>query len=108
LQTFEAVYKKGHNRLYYMKKLRSFNVCTKMLYKSVVESTVCIAAICWSSSIRARDSKKPNNLIKKAGSVLGTALEALEQSFKRGVPHKLENIKNNTVHPPHNFMLTQQ
>ena len=74
----EAVYKKGHGRLRFLGKLRSFNVCTKMSYifcKSVVESAICCAAICWGSSVRASDSKKLSKLIKKAGSVLVTAPE---------------------------------
>ena len=43
----EVVYKKGHNRLYFLRKLRSFHVCTKMLYvfyRSVLESATCFAA----------------------------------------------------------------
>ena len=45
----EAVYKKGHNRLYFLRNLSSFIVSTKMLnifYKSVVKSSICFAAIC--------------------------------------------------------------
>ena len=75
----EAVFKKGQNRLYRLfRKLRSFSVFTRVLhifYKSVVERTICFAAIYWGSSIRASDSKKLNKLIKKAGSLLGTDLE---------------------------------
>ena len=52
-------------------------MCGKMLhifYQSVVASAISFAAICWDSSIRASDSKELNKLMKKAGSVLGTAL----------------------------------
>ncbi|MED6294661.1 hypothetical protein CHARACLAT_023415 [Characodon lateralis] len=44
---------------------------------SVVESVISSAIICWGSSIRARNLKKLNKLIKKAGSVVGTPLEPL-------------------------------
>jgi len=36
-------------RLYFLRKLRFFNICTNMLhiyYKSMAESTICFAAIC--------------------------------------------------------------
>lgn len=36
----EAIFKKGQSRLYFLRKLRSFNVCSRMLYifyQSVVE-----------------------------------------------------------------------
>jgi len=81
-----AVYKKEHNRLYFLRKLRVFTYCTKMLhifYKSVVESAICCAAISWGSNVRASDSEKLNKLIKKAGSVLGTALELLKLIDKK-------------------------
>ena len=74
-------YKKGQSRLYFLRNLRYYSVCRKMLhifYKSVVESSVSSAVICWKSSIRASDLKKLKKLIKKAGSVLGTVMEPLE------------------------------
>merc|ERR1712035_43413 len=61
----EYIYKKGQSRLYFLRKLRSFNVCSKMLhlfYKSVVESAISFAAICWGSGIRARDLNRINKL----------------------------------------------
>ena len=71
--TLTAVYKKGQSRLYFLRKLRSFCVCNKMLYifyKSVGESAVLSAVICWGRNIRASDLKRLSKLIKKAGSVL--------------------------------------
>ena len=52
---------------------------------SFIENNL-LCSICWGSSIRARDSKK-------AGSVLGTALELI---FKR-LLQKLLNIKANAA-----------
>ena len=55
----EAVYKKGMSRLYFLRKLRSFNVCSKMLeifYQSVVASAIFFAVVCWGGSIRASDT----------------------------------------------------
>ncbi|KAL3050872.1 hypothetical protein OYC64_001194 [Pagothenia borchgrevinki] len=46
----DAVYKKGMSRLYFLRKLRSFNVCSKMLeifYQSVVARALFFAAVCW-------------------------------------------------------------
>ncbi|KAI3365884.1 hypothetical protein L3Q82_000871 [Scortum barcoo] len=67
----EAVYKKGMSRLYFLRKLRSFNVGSRMLeifYQSVVASAIFFAAVCWGSSIRASDTNRPDKIIKKAGS----------------------------------------
>ena len=64
----EAVYKKGMSRLYFLRKLRSFEVCTKMLeifYQSVVSSTIFFAAVCWGSSIRATDTNRLEKLSRR-------------------------------------------
>ncbi|MEQ2180280.1 hypothetical protein GOODEAATRI_034342 [Goodea atripinnis] len=53
----------------------------QFFYKSFVWSVISSAIICWCSRIRARNLKKLNKLIKKAGSVLGTHLEIVEAVF---------------------------
>ena len=43
----EAVYRKGQSRLYFLRKLRSFNMCSKMLhifYQSVVASAILLCS----------------------------------------------------------------
>ena len=68
----EAVYKKGLSWLYFLKRLRSFNLCNRMLqmfYQSVVVSTIFFAVL----------SNTLNKLIKKAGSVVGFKLVTLEE-----------------------------
>lgn len=54
-----------------------------MFYQSVVASAIFSAVICWHSNNRASDTKRLNKLIKKAGSVLGTALEPMEMIVER-------------------------
>jgi len=43
-------------------------------------------------------------LMKKAGSVLVTALEPLDLIVTRRMPHKLINIKKNTAHALHKVL----
>ena len=107
----EYISKKGQSRLYFLRKLRSFNVCTKMLhifYRSVVESAIIFAAICWGSSIRTRDLKRINKLIRKAGSVLGVTLEPLELIVQKRMLHKLMKMMEDSSHPLHNTVIKQQ
>ncbi|TWW55984.1 hypothetical protein D4764_09G0010340 [Takifugu flavidus] len=73
----DAVYKKAMNRLYFLRSLRSFSVCSGMLhmfYQSVMASTIFFAVVCWGAGIKAKDTNKLNKLIKKAGSVVGCKL----------------------------------
>lgn len=53
------LYKKGMGRLYFLRKLRSFNVRNKMLEmlnQSVVASVIMYAVVCWESSLSSRKS----------------------------------------------------
>ncbi|TWW79253.1 hypothetical protein D4764_10G0002830 [Takifugu flavidus] len=46
----DAVYKKAMSRLYFLRRLRSFSVCSRMLhmfYQSVMASTISFAVVCW-------------------------------------------------------------
>ena len=54
----EAVYKKGQSRLYFLRRLLSFNIMLKMFYQSVVASTIFFAVVCWDSRLWAADTNK--------------------------------------------------
>ncbi|TWW53679.1 hypothetical protein D4764_0152530 [Takifugu flavidus] len=46
----DAVYKKAMSRLYFLRRLRSFSVCSRMLHmfsQPVMASTIFSAAVCW-------------------------------------------------------------
>ena len=49
-----ALYKKGQSRLFFLRKLRSFDVCKEMLlmfYQSVMASMLFYAAVCWGGNM---------------------------------------------------------
>ena len=103
----EAIYRKGQSRLYFLRRLRSFNVCNKMLqmfYQSVVESTILFAAVSWGAGIKAKDSNRLNKLIRKAESVVGTKLVTLEEVVETRILTKLLLFMNNPSHPLHNTL----
>ncbi|KAM4588018.1 RNA-binding protein Raly isoform 3-T4 [Odontesthes bonariensis] len=107
----DAVCKKGMSRLYFLRKLGSFNVCSKMLetfYHSVVAGAIFFAAVCWGSSIRASDSNRLDKIIRKAGSVLGQKLESLETMVERRTRKKLLSIMDNIQHPLHHTVDRQR
>ena len=100
----EAVYKKGLSRLYFLRRLRSFNVCNRMLqmfYESVVASTIFFAVVSWGAGIKAKDANRLNKLIKKAGSVVGSKLVTLEEVAEDRMLAKLLVIMDNVSHPLH-------
>lgn len=99
-----AVYKKGMSRLYFLRKLRSFNVCSKLLEifnQSVVSSALYLAVACWGSSTSKRDISRIDKLIRKAGQVVGCQLETFVTVRERRTLDKLLSIMDNPAHPLH-------
>ncbi|MBN3314359.1 RTJK polymerase, partial [Atractosteus spatula] len=102
------LYKKGQSRLYFLRRLRSFNVCSKMLhmfYHSVVVSAIFYAVVCWGSGIRAVDSNRLNKLIRRASSVIGSGLDPLEVVAERTMVSKPEAIMDNVSHPLYDMLV---
>lgn len=103
----ETVYKKGQSRLYFLRKLRSFNVCNimlRMFYQSVVASAIFFGLVCWGNRLRAADTNKISRIIRKAGSVLGVQLDSLVVVSERRMLCKLHSILDNSTHPLHQVL----
>ena len=106
----DAIYKKGQSRLYFLRRLRSFNVCSKLLglfYQFVVASVLFYAVVCWGGSTKKRDAGRLEKLIKKAGSVVGTELECVTSVADKRTLSKLLTIMDNGNHPLYST-ITQQ
>ncbi|TWW52968.1 hypothetical protein D4764_0216870 [Takifugu flavidus] len=100
----DAVYK-AMSRLCFLRRLRSFSVCSRMLhmfYQSVMASTIFFAVVCWGAGIKAKDANRLNKLIKKAGSVVGCRLDNLDEVVRDRMVLKLRTIMDNPSHPLHN------
>ena len=98
----EAVYKKGQSRLFFLRRLRSFNICRTMLrmfYESVVASAIFFAVTCWGSGMRVADTNRLNRLIKRAGDVVGEELDTLTTVADRRMLSRLRTIMDNASHP---------
>lgn len=75
----EAVCRKGMRKLFFLRKLRSFGLCSRMLdmfYQSA--SVLFYAVVCWGRSIGASSTNKLNELIRKAGSVIGCKMDTMK------------------------------
>ena len=80
----EAVYKKGQSRLYLLRRLKSFNVCSKLLvmfYQSIVASVLFYAVVCW------------------GGAEWGLRMESVQSVAERRIRDKLKAMLANTSHP---------
>ena len=60
----EAIYKKGQSRMLFLRRLRSFDVCSRLLrmfYQSVVASALFSAVVCWGSGTVPRGERPTNS-----------------------------------------------
>lgn len=104
----QALYRKGQSRLYFLRRLRSFNICRTMLrmfYESVVASSIMFAVACWGSGMRVADANRLNKLIRKASNVVGVELDSLAVVSERRMLSKLHAILDNVSHPLHYVLL---
>ncbi|TWW65078.1 hypothetical protein D4764_22G0007250 [Takifugu flavidus] len=98
----DALVKKGNSRLFLLRRLRSFGVQGPLLrtfYDSVVGSAIFYGIVCWSSSIRDRDRKRMDRLVRRASSILGCPLDSVEVVGNGRLMAKLSSMLNNTSPP---------
>ncbi|KAI3363177.1 hypothetical protein L3Q82_011547 [Scortum barcoo] len=61
----DALCRKGQSRLYFLRRLASFNICKKLLqifYQSVVASALLYAVVCWGGSLKKKDAARLDKL----------------------------------------------
>ena len=64
----ETVYRRGQSRLFFLRWLRSFNVCSDMMcmfYHTVIESALFYAVVCWGSCTTDKNCGRLDKLVKK-------------------------------------------
>ena len=107
----EVLYKKGQSRLYFLRRLRSFNICQtmlRMIYKSVVASTILFAVVCWGSRLKVADANRLNKLIRKASDVVGGKVDTLTAVSDRRMLSKVWTILKYGSHPLHNSLVEKR
>ena len=80
-----ALLKKGNQRLYFMKKLKSFSVCPKLLelfYKSTVESVVTFNSLCHFGGLKEEDKARLSKITKTASRLIGRLVPDLQAHFE--------------------------
>ncbi|XP_070175981.1 uncharacterized protein [Littorina saxatilis] len=68
----DALVKKLHSRLYFLRKLRSFNIrqeILQMFYTSTCNSVLYFGSVCWGGNINKQDRDRLDKFIRKASEV---------------------------------------
>ncbi|KAI5104912.1 hypothetical protein C0J45_4584 [Silurus meridionalis] len=76
----------AQSRLYFLRRLASFNICKKLLqmfYQSIVVKALFYVAVCWGGSIKNKDGSRLDKLVKKESLVVGAELDGLTSVAER-------------------------
>ena len=87
------------------------DVCSEMLYmfyKSVVESALLYAVVCWGGSLTEKNRRRLDKLIRRAGSVLGRSLDSVGTVTERCYLRKVQSILDCDRHPLHHTLAGQE
>ncbi len=98
----EGILKKANSRMYFLRKLKSFNVCNdilQMFYTSTVSSVLFYGAVCWGGNINKRDKDRIEKFIKKASGVVGRKQDSFSSVHERRLTDKLQSVLTDDMHP---------
>ena len=96
------VYKKANQRLYFLRKLKFFNVNTKVLklfYQSTIRSVVTFSSIAWFNSLTVKIRKKFERIVKQARRTIGVEIENLQCLVESNITDKFYSIVSDETHP---------
>ena len=94
--------KKGNQRLYFMKKLKSFSVCPRLLelfYRSTAESVVTFNSLCHFGSLKEQDKARLSKITKTATRLTRRPVPHLQAHFEAKAVKHLEAIYRDPTHP---------
>ena len=103
----EAVYRKGQSHLFFLRRLRSFNVWSDMLcmfYHTITESALFYAVGCWGSCTKDEHCRRLDKLVKKASSVVGGGLGPLSAVVEQRMRRKSYSVLENNKHSLHSIL----
>ena len=87
---------KGQSRMFFLRRLRSSNVCTRLLRMG---SLIVFTVLCWGGGIRTCGANTLGKLVRKASSVVGVELDSVEAVTEKRMRGKLKDIMDDPCHP---------
>jgi len=98
----DSIIKKLKPRMYCLRKLRSFNVNTKLLemfYSSILSSVLSFGISVWGGNITKKDTGKLDTFIRRAGKVVGEVQDDIDTLLRKETDRKTRQILDDETHP---------
>ena len=99
-----VTYKKCQQRLYCLRKLRSFNVdntILSMFYKSCIQSVLTFSFICWFGNVSQKDKNNLQRIVNISSKVSGVTQSTLTALYERLAVNKATKILADDTHILH-------
>jgi hypothetical protein len=97
-----TVHKKAQQRLYLLRKLRSFNVSTHILgsvYRALVESIVAFNVVSWCGQASLTNKTKLGRTISTASKIVGSKQLSLADLYEVALFRKAKQVMRDPSHP---------
>ena len=98
----DQIYRKCQQRLYLLRKLKSFDVCSEILqtvYRSMIESVLIFNIACWYNFLTLTNKKKLDRIVKLGSKIIGIQQVPLSTLYQKSVQRKGKSIINCEDHP---------
>ncbi len=102
----DAVLKKAHQRLFFLRRLRKFGTSPRILrsfYTCTVES-ILIGCIAWFGNSTAGNRKALQRVVRTARHIVGGELPSLQDIYTRWCTRKARRIIKDSSHPSHRLL----
>ena len=103
-RNLEAITRKANQRLYFLRKLKSFRVDKKIMnifYTSSIQSLISFGIICYGGNLNMSHIKKLNRIIKNASQIMNSHNRSFFELYNDATSKKANTILEDTNHPLH-------
>ena len=98
--------KKARQRLFFLRKLKSFTSDTVTLmkfYRAIIESILTSSIIVWFGNATQKDISKMISVIHSAQKIIGMSLPSLESIYNDRLLSRTKSIVSDNSHPAHEY-----
>ncbi len=105
----DFIFKKAMQRLFLLRKLRSFGVSEKVLetvYKSLIQSLLSFNISVWFGNLSVKNRNKLGRVVNLASKIIGNPQDQLAELYNVSVQKKAVAIVLDNLHPLHHHFET--
>ena len=102
----DEIIKKGRQRMFFLRKLKSFGVKKDILinfYRAIIESILTTHILVWFGRINQNDLRKLESVIRTAERIIGTSLPSIHSIYQDRTLKRVTNIMKDNSHPALNY-----